>query len=543
MKNLVAFYSIFFIWSIGIINAQSTGLNADFSSGNYTGWTGSIATNNSAGDYSNVVAGIVAGTPNSLPSGSGQQTIMNIAATDPNTGGALSVIPPSGTSSCRIGNDKVSKSVGGNPQAARLEYKLHVTNSNCVLTYKYAVVLQNSAHATVNQPKFLMYILDSLGNTIDPVCGLYEVSAASSIPGYQTCLPASTVYSPSTNVVWKDWTMTSVDLSAYIGRNITIRFTTYDCSHGDHFGYAYVSCSCGSLHITQQCIGGSAVLTAPAGFAAYHWSPGNQTTQSVTINNPANGTVFSCICTAVTGCQFTVHTSINVNPVFTTNSPSICAGDTTTLSASGSGFTYNWSNGLGNNSTVSVSPLSTTIYSVTATSTGGCSSSTQAVVNVKPLPVPTLTGPASACIGATVNIYRADTGRTGYLWSVSSGGTITGGGICTSDSVDVVWNNAGAQWVGVNVSNDSCYAVSPFIYPVTVDTLPIIAGTINGIATVCQGDNNIVYSIPAVSNATSYLWTLPSGAIGNSTTNTISVNYSATATSGTIEVEAQIVVA
>jgi hypothetical protein len=50
-------------------------------------------------------------------------------------------------------------------------------------------------------------------------------------------------------------------------------------------------------------------------------------------------------------------------------------------------------------------------------------------------------------------------------------------------------------------------------------------GSITGNAVVCAGQNSITYSIPAIANVTSYIWTIPSGAIGTSTTNSISVNY------------------
>lgn len=63
-------------------------------------------------------------------------------------------------------------------------------------------------------------------------------------------------------------------------------------------------------------------------------------------------------------------------------------------------------------------------------------------------------------------------------------------------------------------------------------------GSITGASTVCQSQNNVVYTVPPVSNASSYTWTLPSGATGSSTTNSISVNYGSNAVSGNITVKA-----
>lgn len=66
--------------------------------------------------------------------------------------------------------------------------------------------------------------------------------------------------------------------------------------------------------------------------------------------------------------------------------------------------------------------------------------------------------------------------------------------------------------------------------------LPDPAGPINGPITVCQTQSNVSYHVATIPNATSYIWTLPQGASGNSNTNNIVVNYSSNASSGNISV-------
>ena len=63
-----------------------------------------------------------------------------------------------------------------------------------------------------------------------------------------------------------------------------------------------------------------------------------------------------------------------------------------------------------------------------------------------------------------------------------------------------------------------------------------IAGAITGNTSVCIGQSAVTYTVPAISNATSYTWTLPSGATGSSTSNSITVNYGSSAVSGNISV-------
>jgi len=150
---------------------------------------------------------------------------------------------------------------------------------------------------------------------------------------------------------------------------------------------------------------------------------------------------------------------------------------------------------------------------------------------------PTITGPANQCEGSTGNTYITETGMSNYAWTLSSGGTITGGGTPTSNTVTITWNAGGTQSVSVNYSNDNCTALNPTVYPVMINSLPLAAGTISGTSSVCQGENNIIYTTPIIAYATSYVWTLPSGATGTSDTNSISVNFGAGAVSGELGVE------
>jgi hypothetical protein len=58
-------------------------------------------------------------------------------------------------------------------------------------------------------------------------------------------------------------------------------------------------------------------------------------------------------------------------------------------------------------------------------------------------------------------------------------------------------------------------------------------------ATVCKGQTGVVYTVPNDPNATSYTWTYSgTGATFNSTTNSVTINFSSTATSGTLGVKA-----
>jgi PKD repeat protein len=73
---------------------------------------------------------------------------------------------------------------------------------------------------------------------------------------------------------------------------------------------------------------------------------------------------------------------------------------------------------------------------------------------------------------------------------------------------------------------------------ISTQAAPAAAGTITGAIEACAGEGPFTYSIPEIDGATSYLWTLPQGATGSSTSTAIEVVFDAGAASGEISVSA-----
>jgi hypothetical protein len=72
------------------------------------------------------------------------------------------------------------------------------------------------------------------------------------------------------------------------------------------------------------------------------------------------------------------------------------------------------------------------------------------------------------------------------------------------------------------------------IYP-----MPANAGAITGAGEVCAGETGVIYSVTAIVNATSYIWTLPPGVIitSGAGTNSITVSFGPAATDGNFTVQ------
>jgi len=348
---------LFFIIS-GKGHTQSICPNADFSMGNFSNWDGSTGYN-SHGTYINIVTGIAGG----------RHTIMSAPGTDINTGNLLNYLPPGQSFSCRLGDDNAGC------LAERLEYTLLVDSLNCKFVYQYAIVLEDPDHDTIDQPKFTIHVLDAAGFIVDSVCGLYEVFAQASLAGW---------YSFGQNR-WKDWSSVGIDLTPYIGQSITIQFTTYDCGLCAHFGYAYLWGSCARL--IKQCNGNTVTVSAPPGFDSYLWNTGEQT-QSITINNPIDGTIVTCTCyTSQLGCPLAFETTLGGPYAKGQSTDEICErndGTATALADGGSGiYSYLWSNG---DTTQTINGLSSGTYAVTVTDSWGCTDVTAVTLGNIPGP-------------------------------------------------------------------------------------------------------------------------------------------------------------
>ncbi len=107
--------------------------------------------------------------------------------------------------------------------------------------------------------------------------------------------------------------------------------------------------------------------------------------------------------------------------------------------------------------TLNVSPTSTTTYTLTAVSDnngpGTLVGNIDVIVTVNALPVPSITGDASACEGSVGNVYSTESGMGNYTWGVSAGAIVTAGGTIFDNSITVTWSGTGTQTISINYTN------------------------------------------------------------------------------------------
>ncbi|NEW84575.1 MAG: hypothetical protein GZ094_19715, partial [Mariniphaga sp.] len=179
-------------------------------------------------------------------------------------------------------------------------------------------------------------------------------------------------------------------------------------------------------------------------------------------------------------------------------------------------------------------------YTVTATRlTGGCNATMNgnAIITVsKPLQPSAITGSTTSCVGSSQTYSFINVPGVTYAWTFPSGWTQTSGG--TSNSVTVM---AGSAIGDITVTPSTICGPGPARSLTITATLPVpsITGTIAGKASQCPGVTGQVYTI-AAANATSYLWTVPTGwtITGGATTSSITATAGVAGQNGDITVTA-----
>ena len=297
------------------------------------------------------------------------------------------------------------------------------------------------------------------------------------------------------------------------------------------------------------------VYATQAGMSNYLWnvSPGGTITAGGTTTsntatilwNTSGSRWVSVNYTNSNGCTASTATvyPVTVNPLPVPSimgNSSVCVGTTGVVYTTEPGMsTYTWGVSVGGTITAGGTTTSNTVtitwhtagtqsVSVNYTAPSGCKAPFPVtyLVTVNPLPLPTLTGPATVCAGTTGNVYTTEAGKNNYNWFVSPGGTITAGGTPSSSTVTVTWNITGPQLVTVNYANTfGCTATTPASFPVGVNSLPL--PSLTGPSSMCAGTSGNTYTTePGMTN---YVWTVtPGGTItagGSSTSNTITVTW------------------
>ena len=295
--------AISYLFFIGICltgSAQSNSCyNGNFETNTFENWEGNYSDIDGwSQDESDTVVGTIAtvqGLDGNAIEQENVQVITDNTMIDPYVPGLSPVYPDGGAHSVRLGNfyDHTRR----NPQNAvsSISYEFTVPNENFVLTFHYAVVLEdpNDHHQTIERdgethiyrPFFSTQVIDQSLDTID--CSKYFALADPDYLDDYTHVPVDddpddgSIQIPCTGnngcaqIYYRDWTTVTIPLGDYVGQTLTMQFLASDCKLGGHLGYAYLELACSEPFVKEAtlCTAGATVeLEAPEGFYSYEWS-------------------------------------------------------------------------------------------------------------------------------------------------------------------------------------------------------------------------------------------------------------------------------
>jgi PKD repeat protein len=257
------------------------------------------------------------------------------------------------------------------------------------------------------------------------------------------------------------------------------------------------------------CQGSSATISA-SGASSYTWNNGAGSAVSASVS-PASTTTYTVTGTT-NGCTNTDQVIVTVNAlptVVASIDAAICQGTSTTISASGA-TSYTWNNGAGSAVTASVSPATTTTYTVTGTS-NGCTNTDQVIVTVNALPAVVASSDAAICQGAYATISAF--GATSYTWNNGAGSAATAS---VSPATTTTYTVTG--------TSNGCTNTDQVI--VTVNALPAVVASSD--AAICQGASATISAF----GATSYTWNNGAGSAATASVSpTTTTTYTVTGTS------------
>ena len=246
---------------------------------------------------------------------------------------------------------------------------------------------------------------------------------------------------------------------------------------------------------------------------------------------------------AATGCTATMIGNATISITAVPNTPaviagtrSMCAGSTTTLTDATTGGIWSSLNTavatISSSGVVTGLSAGTVTINYTVTNAGGCTnfSSTTITINAVPTAPGLISGNTSVCKGTTSTLTET---TTGGVWSSSnnSTATITTKGVVTGIAAGTaiitytVTNNSGCT----NSTSTNVTVNAPATQPDKFTT---------STTKVSKGTSNVIYTVPNVIGVI-YKWSYSgSGATISGTTNSVKINFSLTATSGTLNVTA-----
>ena len=229
------------------------------------------------------------------------------------------------------------------------------------------------------------------------------------------------------------------------------------------------------------CLGSSATLTASGG-SSYTWNTGS--TASNFVVNPSTTTTYT-VTGSLNGCTKTDTVKVTVKSIPVTvasaNLYTPCASSSTTLNGTGATI-YAWSTG-STTAQTSVSPATTTVYTLTGT-TNGCSSTDTVKLTINPTPVtPTSTTPGanlSICSNTTTTLSATGIGTISWF-------DVLTGGVALATGTNFTTPSLATSKIYYAQASSNCGTSARLPISITVNNTAVAPSNTTQISSICIG--------------------------------------------------------
>lgn len=317
------------------------------------------------------------------------------------------------------------------------------------------------------------------------------------------------------------------------------------------------------------CVNSTIQYTTDAGMSAYQWTvdpafgtftPDPVIPHAINVNWNATGTAaINVNYTSQEGCTAAAPTALQAtiqflpDPTIISGSNNVCAGTVIIYNTQPNATSYSWnilpltgrtilSGGSTSSAYVEVRWDDAATYDIAINYSTGADCSAPVPfhfpVTVNPLPTPAITPtqPGQVCELSTQTYSTPPVPGHSYTWTIAGGSPVTGG----TPFINVHWGSTGPFTVDLleeaHYGTLTCSAPAMTFIP-DFKPWPGTAGTITGPGAVCNLSTGQIYSVAAIANALDYDWTYSgSGAVITNSGTTVSIDFLAGASSGTLSV-------
>jgi gliding motility-associated-like protein len=445
---------------------------------------------------------------------------------------------------------RLNDGVTGDYSIEKLSKTFSVTSSNALFQFAFISVFAPS-HGCCDAGGFIIRLSNATTNSVLP-CPVFSVSApgaqcTATVPINYNVAITGAAYTSTTNAntIYNRWKINSLDLSAYIGQNITIDILTSDCIFGGHYGKVYFDAQCGPMTVygngnpydagtnvtVPTCGASGATICAADGLGPYSWAgPGlpasystpSMTNQCIVTNVSAQYTLYMSPEGSCAPIQRIVNSTITPAPLLGASvAQAQCGSTLAVVSLTPSGSAANPSSLQWFPTPLSLSSATTqgtytlpvgpspNVVSITASDPLGCKVTT--TVNISPAPpIPTFTivnttnSPSITCEYPTVNLdavsnYSYNGTALDYFWASASSTfsansiSISTPGTFTVNGVDPITNCIVVHTIAIGVNTIApTSSVSPNFQSITCGTA---AATASNVVVLSSPTVNITHQI------------------------------------------------